>query len=240
MSLALWGLAFARVAGVALLVPPIGVRQIPPTLRLGAAAVIAVPVWLSVPQPGLVSEIALAQYLAYAVQNLGIGLVIGAFVAATIYGAGMAGAYVDRLAGWSGELRVPGATASLFSLLVAAGFVLTDGHLLLVDALTASMYTIGPVPEVAVVARKALLVLPAKMFAASIALAAPALLALLVCRVVVAAAERIGAELEQSGLSAVSAPVLGHVVLIVALPAVIYLGLWHLNAALNQLLTMLA
>lgn len=235
IGVGLWGLVFARVAGVTLLVPPMGVRQIPALLRLAVAAVIAVPVALAAPPVASPVSLPLGRYAAYAAENLALGLAMGGFVAAVVYAAGMAGAYLDRFAGWGADAEQTGPIASLFYLLAAAGFVLTDGHLTLVDTLATSLRAVGPLPDTVGFARQALVLLPAKMFASSLAIAAPALLALLVCRAVVAAAERISSELERSGLGAVSGPLLGQAVLVVALPAVVYIVLWQLSVMLQHL-----
>jgi len=235
IGVALWGLVFARVAGLTLLVPPIGVRQIPLILRLAAAAVIAVPVALAAPPVSGGISLSLGGYAAYVAENLAVGLTIGGCVAAIIYSASMAGAYLDRMGGWGAEGPESGPAASLFYLLAAAGLVLTDGHLALVDTLVTSFQAMGPLPDAAEPARQALVALPAKMFAASLAIAAPALLALLICRAVVAASERISVELERSGLSAVSGPLLGQAALAVALPAVVYITLWQLSVVLERL-----
>ncbi|HCU36810.1 MAG TPA: hypothetical protein DGT21_15575 [Armatimonadetes bacterium] len=235
IGVALWGLVFARVAGVTLLVPPVGVRQIPALLRLAVAAVIAVPVALVAPPVSAPVSLPLGRYIAYAAENLALGLTIGGFVAAVVYAAAMAGAYMDRLGGWGSDAPQTGPISSLFYLLAAAGFVLTDGHLTLVDTLVTSLHAVGPLPDGVGFARQALLLLPAKMFASSLAIAGPALLALLVCRAVVAATERISVEVERSGLGGVSGPLLGQAVLVVALPAVVYVTLWQLSVMLQHL-----
>ncbi len=240
VNVAVWGLVFARVAGVTLLVPPAGVRHVPVVLRLAVAVVIAVPVSLAGAWGASDAVIPIWRYAVHAAENLAIGLAIGAFVAAIIFASAMAGAYLDRLSGWGVEGPPEGLAGSLFYLLAAAGFILTDGHLRLIDALVTSLYAVGPVPQATAFVGQALLVLPAKMFASSIAIAAPALLAMLVCRAVIAASEGISVELQHSGIGAVSGPLLGQVVLIVALPVVVYITLWQVSVMLEHLVSAFA
>jgi len=238
-ALPLWGLVFARTAGVALLVPPIGVRQVPIAVRIAAAAIIATPLcWTA---GGLSQDgPALALYGLWVARNLAVGLVLGGAVAAILWAAVMAGAYMERGSGWSSSPPEQSCTGSVFYLLAAVLFVLIDGHHAVFQALVGSFKAIpvGP-PPVAGLAMEALVLLPARMFAASLMIAGPALLVVLLARALLAAAERLSLELAISGLNAITAPLLATVALVVALPAVAYVILAQFSEMLGQVATLL-
>ncbi len=230
----LWGLVFARVAGIALLVPPIGWRYVPVTIRLAAAGIIAVPLYysaggLEAAAPGL------GTYTLWVAKNLAVGLIIGGAVAVVLWAAVMAGTYLERLAGWSSPTPEAGVAGSLLYLLCGVLFVLIDGHHAVLRVVAASFETVplGPA-SVGDLGGQALVMLPARMFAASLMIAGPALLAALLAMTLLAAAERVSSELGAGGIGRISAPLLVSVALIAALPAVAYVALWQLEMALQE------
>ena len=233
-ALPLWGLVFARTAGVALLVPPSGVRQVPVSIRLGAAAVIAVPLYYVAGESGPAAA-DLATYALWAGRNLIVGLGLGGAVALVVWAAAMAGTYADGLAGWSPPRAETGPVASIFYLLCAALFVLIDGHHAVLEALAGSFvaFPVGP-GAVTSLAREAVVLLPGRMFAASLLISAPALLAVLIARALLAVTERVSVELACSGLNAMTAPLIAYVAVIAALPAVAYLALQQFRVVLQQ------
>lgn len=233
-ALPLWGLVFARAAGVALLVPPSGVRQVPVSIRLGAAAVIAVPLCY-VAGEAIPAAADLGTYVLWAARNLIVGLVLGGAVALIVWAAAMAGSYADRLAGWSPTQAETGPVASIFYLLCAALFVLIDGHHAVLAALGGSFQAVPAGPgAVTALAHEALVLLPGRMFLASVLIAAPALLAVLMARALLAVTDRVSVELACSGLNAMTAPLIAYVAVIAALPAVAYLALQQLRVVLQQ------
>jgi len=235
----LWGLVFARVAGIALLVPPIGLQHVPITIRIAAAGIISVPLYytagsLEAAVPGL------GTYTLWVAKNLAVGLIIGGAVALVLWAAVMAGTYLERLAGWSSPTPQAGIAGSLLYLLCAVLFVLIDGHHAVFRVVAASFESVPPGPgSLAALAERALLLLPARMFLVSLMIAAPALLAALLAMTLLAAAERVSLELAASGISRITAPLLVTVALIAALPAVAYVALWQLQVMLNQVAALL-
>ncbi len=234
MALPLWGLVFARAVGVALLVPPSGVRQVPVSIRFGAAAVIAVPLYY-VAGESVPATADLATYALWVARNLVVGMVLGGAVAAVVWASAMAGTYADRLAGWWAAPTEAGPIGSIFYFLCATIFVLIDGHHAVLAALAGSFQAVPAGPgALAGLAREALILLPGRMFAASLLIAAPALLAVLIARALLAVAERVSVELASSGLNAVTAPLVVYVAVIAALPAVAYVALEQFRVVLEQ------
>ncbi|MFP3902691.1 MAG: flagellar biosynthetic protein FliR [Armatimonadota bacterium] len=237
-AVAIWGLVFARTAGVALLVPPTGHRQVPVSVRLGAASVVAVALVYVVkaPQAG---EIPLAHYTAWALGNLVVGLVIGAAVAAVLYGAVMAGNYLDNAAAWSAQPIEQRPVGRLFYLLAAGLFLLIDGHHAVIRTLAQSFGVFPAAGDITQLAQEALVVWPTEMLAGSVLIAAPALLAVLLARAMLASVERMFEELRQSGLSAAGGSLLTLVVVALTLPAVSWTAVACLRRALRELGAML-
>lgn len=234
-AVAIWGLVFARTAGVTLLVPPAGHREVPLSLRVGAAAVVAVALVYVVDAPGT-GSIPVAQYAAWALGNLAVGLVIGAAVAAVVYGALMAGAYMDNVTGWSAQPIYQRPAGRVFYLLAAGLFLLIDGHHAVVRTLAESFGVFpAPASDISHLAQEAVLLWPAEMFLSSLLIAAPALLAVLLARAMLASVERLFEELRQSGLSAAGGSLLALAVLALTLPAVSWGAIACLRRAMEKL-----
>lgn len=232
---AVWGLLFARTAGVALLVPPVGHPQVPLSLRIAASAFFAVPLLYlveEVPQ----TAVGVTDYAGFVAVNLVVGLAVGAAVAAVLYGAMIAGGYLDTVAGWSEaevSRRPGGQGVFLFTI---ALFVLIDGHHAVIGTLAASFAVIPPVPaDVTALAHHALVAWPAKMFTCSVLIAAPALLAALLARTVIAVAERLFEQLRDSGLSAAGGSLLSLAALALTLPVVAWAALSCIHRALSEI-----
>ncbi len=224
---------FARVLPLTLLVPPVGERRVPVSIRLVAALALAMPFCCNA-DVGKVDAVDVPTYLLWISRNLTVGLVIGGAVAIVLWAAQMAGTYLQATAGWQSPVAHPGLASNVMYLLMAALFVLIDGHHGVLIALSDSLALIplGPEP-VGAVAHAALVALPTRMLLASLMIAGPALLAALLALTMLAVAERVSVELSLAGLSSKLAPLAVLAALIVSLPVIASVLIWQVQATIT-------
>lgn len=187
----LWGLVFARAAGVFAVAPPTGWRHFPVSLRLAVAALVAVPVALVVAPPQPV-RMALPQYGAAVLQEAAIGLLIGLPLWLLIWAAFAAGHLGDLAGGFgAGDEQQEGPLANLFHVTAILFFLQLNGHHWLIAFLRSSygMAPIGAAPGLTQGA--AWLYWPGLLFSNMIQLAAPLLLAVLLATLLVTSLQRV-------------------------------------------------
>jgi flagellar biosynthetic protein FliR len=239
LAIAVGGLVFARVLPVALLVPPVGDRRVPIHLRVAVALALAVPFCCSIGISDAV-VVDLPTYLLWLARNLSVGLILGSGVAAILWAAQMAGSYLQIAAGWLTPSSDDAPIGNVMYLLVAVLFVLIDGHHGVLMALSESLEIIPLGPDaIGAAAQGALIGLPARMLLASLMIAAPALLAVLLALAMVAVAERLSTELGLAGISRSVAPLVALATLIAALPLTASVALWQMHMTVDYVLALL-
>ena len=72
----LWGLVFARAAGLLALAPPTGWRHLPVALRLAVAAVLSLPLALAI-MPAAPLTLSMPEYVAAVAREAAVGLLMG-------------------------------------------------------------------------------------------------------------------------------------------------------------------
>jgi type III secretory pathway component EscT len=139
LELGAWGLAFARVLPILVIVPAFGLRALSVPVRASAALLLSA---LIVPalRPAMASPIPWPPRLLY---ELARGTLVAVTAAVPLWSATMAGGIVDTLRGAQDQTEVPtveGRTSplgALFSLLAATIFLSTGGPARVVGLLTA-------------------------------------------------------------------------------------------------------
>ncbi len=197
---ALWGLTFARTAGLLALAPPTGWRHFPPSLCLAFAAVVAVPLSLTAaPHEALV--LGHAAHAAAVVREAAIGLLMGLGLWLLVWGACAAGHLQDMMAGFAApDEAEEGPLAQLFAAAALVFFVQLGGLHWLVTFLRQS-YGLLPVAQGAdLTAAAPWLSVPGLYFVGLLQLAAPAVLAVVLVGLPVASLQRVLPDLRATEL----------------------------------------
>lgn len=170
--------------------------------------------------------------------NVFIGLLIGGCVATVFWGAYIAGRYIDGAGGWRTSGVMPQG-AELTNLLAAVLFVLMNGHHAIIAALAESLECV-PLLDAAGTewVLEGVLVLPAKMFVASVLIGAPALLSLLLARLLLCIVERLYSDVARARIGDTAPAILGILCFSASLPAVAYLCISQLRYCLDALAVM--
>jgi len=124
-SLAVYGLVFARTAGMFGLAPPLGWDPVPVGLRLAAAAVLAAPIAMTLGDAAG-GSLAPAAFLGLLTSNLAVGLLVGAALWLLVQAVGVAGGFLGL---WlpRGDEEAGREWHSLFGLLAVLFFVQLGG-----------------------------------------------------------------------------------------------------------------
>lgn len=185
----LWGLVFARAAGVFALAPPMGWRHFPVSLRLGVSAILAASLAFS-GLPAQAMAVSAPEYAAAVLREAAVGLVLGLALWLTLWAAFSAGHMQDLVAGFVPLDDEEGPLASLFHVLAAVFFVQLNGLHRLISLFHHS-YSILPAGQpVPVLANAQWVYWPALLFVAMLQLAAPVVLAVLLAAGIVASLQR--------------------------------------------------
>jgi len=182
-------LVFARCAGALLLLPPWNWPDVPLTVRVGLAAVVAIAL-----TPLVAGNIAVMSWMALLAglfRELAVGLSLGFVGALVFWGALLAGQVIEHyvtsgpIAGFSDDQTGP--LARLYYLLALVLLIVIGGHYWLIEQLYASFEA---VPVGGALATGALMggVVEAgsQMFLAGVLMAAPVITALFLADVVLA------------------------------------------------------
>jgi flagellar biosynthetic protein FliR len=233
-ALPLWGLVFARVAGALALAPPTGWRHFPVGLRLGVAALVALPL-CAVAGPGETLTLSLTAYAAAVLREAALGLLMGLGLWLLIWGAFAAGHLQDVMAGFGGGEEAEGPLASLLYITAILFFLQLNGHHWLLSLLWHS-YGLAPAGEAPrVLAQTSWVYWPAMMFAAAVQLAAPVVLAVLLAVVMIASLERVLPGLRAAEVMSGARALLALVALAVVAPLLGAVFLAQVNGAAEVL-----
>ncbi|MEN6303787.1 MAG: flagellar biosynthetic protein FliR [Armatimonadia bacterium] len=183
--LPLWGLVFGRCAGALSLAPPTGARQFPLSLRLGVAAVVALPLGLSL--DGGVGLLPVGLYVAALVREVAIGLILGFGLWLIMWGMQAAGHLAEQGLVGDGE---EGPVANLMYLLAIVLFVVLNGPHWLIALLRDSYQALPLLGTTPLLAHPLWLYWPARLFAVALAAAAPMVLAVALASLIAASAQR--------------------------------------------------
>ncbi len=193
-ALSMAGLLFARCGGLLAVVPPLNVRCVPVTLRLGLAAVLAVALLPVAPAVEGLEGAPPAGYLALLLQEAAIGVAAG-FAGALVYWAFfIAGQLLDSVlgAGTAAERSAGrGPVAGFVYVLAAVALVAADGHHLLLEALAGSLRELPPGGGWSQGGLRGLPGLAGMMLVTGVSIAAPALAAIYAAEVALAAFDRV-------------------------------------------------
>ncbi len=192
-SMAIFLLVFARCGGALLLLPPWNWREVPVTVRIGLAGVVAIAITpLIAPSVAIDSS---GLLVAAALRELMLGLVIGFIGALVFWGALLAGQVIEHYVG-SGTIsgfneEELGPVARLYYLLALVLFIIIGGHRWLVQQLYHS-FTVVPVAGSvsAEPIMTAVTSVAAQMFLIGLVMAAPVITALFLADVVLAMTAR--------------------------------------------------
>ena len=201
--LPLTGLAFARCAGAFLLAPPTGWRHFPVLLRLGVAAVVAVPLSLSLAPLMPASAVPVGDWLLMLVKEVAVGLAIGLGLWLLVWGFFVAG-HLGEVTILPTEEEEGGPLARLLYLVAILLFLQLNGHHWLLAFLRDS-YSLAPagLAEVGRLTTTASgwLYWPGRMLLISLSAAAPWVLAIVLASAMTAALDRclVGAQVAQLG-----------------------------------------
>ncbi len=194
----LWGLVFARAAGLLALAPPTGWRHFPPVLRLAAAAVLALPLTLAV-LPDQPQVLALPVYAAAVLREAAVGLLMGAGLWLLVWGAFAAGHLQDVMSGLgAADDEEGGPLANLFAVVAVVFFVQLNGLHWLVAFFRQSFALLPPGHEASLVGAGGWVYWPALFFAGLLQLAAPVVLATVLAGLLVGSLQRVLPDLRAS------------------------------------------
>jgi len=220
----LWGLVFARAAGLLAVAPPTGWRHFPPSLRLAVAAVVAVPLSLAV-VPDQPLALTLPAYAAAVLREAVVGLLMGGGLWLLMWAAFAAGHLQDLVGGFAAADEEEGPLANLFHLVAILFFVQLNGLHWLLAFFRQSYVLLPPSQGAALTAAAAWLYWPGLFFTALLQLAAPAVLATVLAALLIGSLQRVLPDLRTTELLpaaralmtllalALVAPLLGAVVL---------------------------
>lgn len=226
----LWGLIFARAAGVFALAPPMGWRHFPVSLRLAVSALLAASLALSL-IPAQALAMSGPEYVAAVLREAAVGVVIGLALWLVLWAAFAAGHIQDLVAGFVPLDDEEGLLASLFHVLAALFFVQLNGHHWLI-ALFHHSYSMLPAGQpVALLAEAQWVYWPALLFVAMLQLAAPVVLAVLLAAGVVASLQRTLPVLAHAGIIPSARAVVALLALAIVAPLLGAMVLQQVNAA---------
>lgn len=181
----LYLLVFARCAGLLCLSPPLVWRPLPLPLRLGVAAVIALPVTALVGEaPPLLGS---GAYVSLVVREAALGMILGLGLWLLVAAGQAAGQVAET--GVYAPVEEEGPLAALLGLVVIVFFVQLGGLTWLVKTLQLS-YAIAPLTAHYAGLPPGLAWLPALLFVSLAALAAPVVLATVLASWLVASVQR--------------------------------------------------
>ena len=210
---ALFVLCFTRCAVMLSLSPPLSWRQFPMALRLGVAAVLAVPVMLSL--SAAAPEVAGGLYVLLLLREAAIGAALGLGLWLLVTAGLAAGTLAETGLGLPDDEEGP--LATLLLLLIMVFFVQLGGLPWLAGALRES-YALAPLgtrlPELC--RWSEVLYWPGRMLATMLALAAPIILATILASCLVASIQRCLPGLRAEQL----APAARHLAVLLALVVV--------------------
>lgn len=234
--LPLWGLTFARCAGALSLAPPTGARQLPLSMRLGVAAVVALPLGLSF--DGAMVLLPLAAYLSALVREVAIGLAIGFGLWLIVWAMQSAGHLSEQ--GLVGDGEEGGPLANLMYLLAVVLFVALNGHHWLIALLRDSYEAVPLFGKTALLAPPLWLYWPSRLFAVALAAAAPMVLAVALSSLITASAQRCLAGLQALEVSVALRYLVTLVTLVVVSPLLGGFVLGQMNDMARELARWLA
>ena len=188
--LPLGGLVAARCAGVFALAPPLGMRQVPPIVRLGAAGASGVCLTPLVARQGLLAPNTTLPYAAAVCSEIAIGAALGFCGAVVFWAALLAGQAIDSALGCASEDDDnSGPFGTLYALLAVLAFLAMGGHRWLLSALLGSFAAIPPGHALHPASASAILsALPSQALISASSIALPVLLALVAADVLVSLA----------------------------------------------------
>ena len=218
--LPLGGLVVARCAGVFALAPPLGMRQVPPIVRFGAAGAFGVCLTPLVARQGLPAPDATMPYAAAVCSEIAIGAALGFCGAIVFWAALLAGQAIDNALGAAGEDEDgSGPFGTLYALLAVLAFLAIGGQRWLLSALLSSFAAIPPGHALqARSALEALSALPGQALVSALSIALPVLLALVAADMLVSLAARCAPALGGSAVAAPSRWVMAMVAAALAVP----------------------
>lgn len=206
-SLGLFMLIFARLTIMISLSPFFGLTNVPPQVKAGFAAVVAVLVWPAFSNYNAANLHGI-EFLALLLKELMIGIIIG-LVSQFIFAAiQMAGSYTDTQRGmdqtvyYAPQMQGPASVLSRLKYQAALALFLTiNGHLLFLKAVVGTFFIIPPhsFPAfqggVMPVAEK-FMQLATQTMATAMTLAAPMLIALFVIDIAFAAVGKVASQVQ--------------------------------------------
>jgi len=205
-EMALPGLLLARCGGLMALAPPLNARQVPLTLRVGAALVLAVALLPVAEAAPLTERLSPGHYLALLVGEAAVGLAMGLGAGLAFWAFSIAGQLLDALLGTGdpGERASgQGPVAGFLYLLAGACLLAIDGHHWLLEALADGLRAM-PLGTSIVADASVIRDAVAVMLAGGVLIAAPVLAAIYAADVAVAAFDRVAPGL---GLTDCASPV---------------------------------
>lgn len=204
-QLPLAGLIFARCGGLLAVAPPFNLRQLPLSLRLGLAGLLAIALVPAVTTTA--GTVGPGVYAALLVREAAVGVVTGFAAALVFHAFTIAGQLLDTYLGaGSAAARSAGngpLTAFTYTL-AAAIFVAIDGHHWVLAALADGLRTLPPGGALALGGLSGIMAPARSMLYAGVAIAAPALAAIYAADIAVAAFDRLAPGL---GLAEAATPV---------------------------------
>jgi flagellar biosynthesis protein FliR len=213
------GLVVARCTGVFALAPPLGLRQVPPVVRLGAAGAFGACLTPLVARHGLSAPEATVAYAAAVCSEVAIGAALGFCGAIVFWAALLAGQMIDNALGASSEEEDGGPFSTLYALLAVLAFFAVGGPRWLLSALLDSFAAIPPGHAMAARSTlETLTPLPGQALVAALSIALPVLLALVAADVLVGLAARCAPALGGATVAAPSRWVMAMVAAALAVP----------------------
>lgn len=204
-QLPLAGLIFARCGGLVALAPPFNLRELPVTVRLGLAAVLAGALAPAV--PATAGALGPLTYGAALVREAAVGMLTGFAAALAFHAFTIGGQLLDAcLATGDGAARAAGRgpLTALSYTLAAVIFVAIDGHHWVLAALAEGLRALPPGGAVALGGLTGVLAPARAMLYAGVAIAAPTLAAIYAADLAIAALDRVAPGL---GLAEAATPV---------------------------------
>jgi flagellar biosynthetic protein FliR len=215
------GLVVARCAGVFALAPPLGMRQVPPIVRLGAAGAFGACLTPLAAGQGLTAPDATVPYAAAVCSEIAIGAALGFCGAIVFWAALLAGQTIDSALGAVTEDDDTGPFGTLYALLAVLAFLAIGGQRWLLSALLGSFAALPPGHALQTgSALQALSALPGQALVSALSIALPVLLALVAADVLVGLAARCAPALRGTAVAAPSRWVMAVLAAALAAPTV--------------------
>jgi len=229
----LWGLIFARAAGMFALAPPTGWREYPLALRAAIAALVAAALTVAASETPQV-DLPVALYAAAVVRELGLGLLLGLGVSLVVWAAYAAG-HLQDLATGLGETDQEGPLARLFYVLAVLFFLQLNGQRWLIAVLSHSCRVLPPGTAVPLLGHAEWVYWPATLLADALQLAAPALLAIALAAALLASLQRVLPALGAQELLTGARALAGLVAIVIVAPLLGSLFLRQMDVATHAL-----